>query len=223
MFNLFHRVLSFFSPALLLNMVSRTDTTTQLVFSHPLPFAVTYDFNYAAAAPNPHIRVIVSAGSKWEEPLHWTEKHTEHLSCEAGGLHVYRASSLYSSADLFVGPGFKDAFDPGILHSWRRSDYWDKNQSAEKEDLVTHVYTEPGYAARHELFYRNVNSAILDAARYPYLRSTPLWVRLLFSSLNDGARTALIAWILRLQLMVMYHQFDFWPYLGSIPLDVFWT
>ena len=86
-----------------------------------------------------------------------------------------------------------------------------------------HIYTAPDYAGRHELFYRDINSAILDAAKYPYLRSTPLWVRLLFSSLSDGARTALTAWFLRLQLMVMYYMFDFWPYLGSIPLDIFWT
>lgn len=223
MFNIFLPILSFFFLAPL-TMLSRTNTTSQSVFTQPLPFAVTYDFSFAATALDPYIHVVVSADSNWSAPLHWTEKHTEHLSCIAGGLHLYEARSLYGTADRLVGPGYDFTFNPGTQYSWWRSDSRDKNRSAgEKEDLVTHIYTDPEYAARHELFYRNVNSAMLDSAKYPYLQSTPLWVRILLLSLGDEARTAWVAWILRIQLYVMYREFDFWPYLGSIELDAFYT
>ena len=204
-------------------MVSRTNTTSQLIFSYPLPSAVTYDFTYATAESNPYIRVIVPTGSNWSLPIHWSEKHTEHLACEAGVLHLYEARSLYHVANRIVGPGYEFDFYPDTQYSWRRSDYGEKDGHIRKEDLITHVSTEPDYAVRHELFYRNINSAILDAAKYPHLRSTPVWIRLLLSWLSEETQTAWTNRIFRLQIMVMYQKFDFWPYLGSIPLDTFWT
>jgi len=76
-----------------------------------------------------------------------------------------------------------------------------------------------------ELLYHNTSSAILDAALFPYLSSTPLWVRLLYWSLAwwPAARRLMTAKLLWIQLQMMYFAHDFREYHGSIGPVYLWT
>lgn len=216
---------SFLSSTVSSTMLSRTNTTSQFLFTLPFPSAVTYDVADAGAPSDPKIRVTLPAHSTWSAPLHWHDTHSSHLSFRRGRVHIYTASSLYRTADRFIGPDYDATMVAGLMHTWQRASIHDKDPEADTDDVVVDLDAgSAGEARMQELFYRNMLSAILDAPRYAHLVDTPFWVRLLFSlPLSDAAKARLTAWFLRVQLMVFYAEFDLWPHLGSIPLSGLWS
>lgn len=206
-------------------MLSRRNTASQFLFTLPFPSAVTYDVADACAPSNPHIRITLPANSTWRDLLHWHDTYSFHLSFRGGRVHIYTASGLYRSADRFIGPDYNMTVGAGMLYTWQRASVHDKDPEADTDDVIVDINTYSAEEARRqELFYRNMLSAIFDAPRYPHLIDTPFWVRLLFSLLlSEATKARLTAWFLRVQLMVFYAEFDFWPYLGCIPLSNFWS
>lgn len=95
-------------------------------------------------------------------------------------------------------------------------DIWPVSES----DLVT-------YATRHELFYRHLASVHLDAPIYPYLPTTPLLIRFLFSLPNflfpAKIRHYLIRYFLSIQLLALFSAFDYHPELGVFPFTTIYN
>jgi hypothetical protein len=72
--------------------------------------------------------------------------------------------------------------------------------------------------------YRNVCSAILDAEKFPYLRTTPLWLRGVFAAVKllPTARKRLVEWMLYIQLQVICYKHGYWEYHGGINALRWW-
>lgn len=127
--------------------------------------------------------------SHWHSP---GQKICLLLHTEKGELHFGYHKEPRIGADV-LGPGnFK--FKPGYWTSWAR-------KPKKEEIVVLSVVQDEG-------LYRNICSAILDAEKCPYLRTTPLWLRGVFAALNllPTARKWLVEWILYIQLQGIYLQ-----------------
>ena len=126
--------------------------------------------------------------STWTSGLHWHEFHTEFLSILQGTALVTLGSST-KTYDPGDGPIRVDRF---TVHEWRRL------PPAEDPDagveLIVQEWTDPADGEK-ELFFRNLNSVILDA-----MTSKP--------SLLQWMPTGLwIDW----QVMVICHGYDNYP------------
>ncbi|KAI0838845.1 hypothetical protein F5Y06DRAFT_33657 [Hypoxylon sp. FL0890] len=130
-------------------------------FTRPPPAAVTYDLSVRDEAT-----IRVPPGSTWTSGPHWHESHTEFLRVLAG-----RARVTLSGKTFVVGPEEGVVVVPrGVVHEWRRGDGLggseDKGTGEDGEDgetLVVKEWTEPKDGAK-EVFFRNLNGLILDAA-----------------------------------------------------------
>lgn len=189
--------------------MDRTKTTAHASFTLPTPASATFDF----IAPN-QIRITIPANSTWKTKSHWHNPDQENcllLHTEKGELHFGYHKEPRTGADV-LGPGnFK--FKPGYWTSWSRT------PSSKKREKVVVLLV-----VRDEGLYRNVCSAILDAEKFPHLRTTPLWLRGVFAALKllPTARKRLVEWMLYIQLQVIYYKYGYWEYHGGINALRWW-
>ncbi|OTA57669.1 hypothetical protein K449DRAFT_132886 [Hypoxylon sp. EC38] len=134
-------------------------------FTRPLPAAVIYDLSVPDQAT-----ISVPPRSTWTSGPHWHESHTEFLQVLAG-----RARITLSGRTFDAGPEDGVVTVPRrAVHEWRRAESPGENEGAhggEERDgdgdvLVVREWTEPRDGAK-EVFFRNLNGLILDAAEGP--------------------------------------------------------
>ncbi|KAF2427783.1 hypothetical protein EJ08DRAFT_651205 [Tothia fuscella] len=108
-------------------------------------------------------------------------------------------------------PGDPIDIPRGDHHGW-----WTDTPS---QKLIVLLETED------EILYRNAIRAILDADRFPFLSTTPFWVRMLYSSLafSPAAQKAMKYKILWIQLQMMYYTHDLGVWYGGIDAPfIYW-
>lgn len=180
-------------------MARRTDTRQQAVFQHQ---GVTLDF----AQPE-NLKITLAAGtSRWCFPPHW---HLLHHGCH--GITSAQGRLLLSSATPYGGSGTESS-PPGSRIAIRRGDYHSWSSENPAQELIALLESED------EMLYRNAISAILDADRFPFLSTTPFWIRVLYYSLafSPAAQKAMIDKLLWIQLQMMYYTHDLGIWYGSI-------
>jgi mannose-6-phosphate isomerase-like protein (cupin superfamily) len=132
--------------------MGRTITTHQTSFTRP--GNVTYTFD-ASRNPLKATTITLPPGSRWTSGLHWHETHTEYLQIIQGVALVTLngITRNYTAADdIIVVPPFS-------RHEWQRAD---SIQPHPDIDLIVREWTDP-VDGQKEVFFRNLNSAILDA------------------------------------------------------------
>lgn len=141
--------------------MARTDTTHQTSFTRP--GNVTYTFD-ASRNPLKAITITLPPGSPWTSGLHWHETHTEYLQIIQGVARITLngVTENYTAADsIIVIPRF-------TRHEWHRADAGQPHpgttdsESQPAIDLIVREWTDP-IDGQKEIFYRNLNSVILDA------------------------------------------------------------
>ncbi|KAI2617603.1 hypothetical protein GGS26DRAFT_401145 [Hypomontagnella submonticulosa] len=140
---------------------TRTRRAAQDTFTRPFPAAVVYDLSIPDQAT-----IRVPAGSSWTSGPHWHDAHTEYLQVLSG-----RARVTLGDREFCVGAGDGVVTVPrGVVHEWRRADVnagrlreRGAGKGVEMEELVVREWTEPKDGAK-EVFFRNLNGLILDAA-----------------------------------------------------------
>ncbi|KAL2040111.1 hypothetical protein N7G274_007014 [Stereocaulon virgatum] len=112
----------------------------------------------------------------------------------------------------FPGPGPKK-FKPGYWTYWSP---WSKSKIKTETVFI--------FVVQDEGLYRNVCSATLDAEKFPYLRTTALWLRCIFAALElfPTSRKWLVEWMLYVQLQVIYYKYGYWEYHGGINALRWW-
>ena len=187
--------------------MQRTNTTTYSLFALPAPKSAIFDFS----APN-EIRITIPKSSKWQVESHWHSADHENcllLHVESGQFQVaYRKEPR--TGGLLLGTGdYK--FKPEYWTSWSRK------QSLNTETVVR-LYV------RSEGFQRNVCSAILDSEKFPYLATTPWWLRGVFAALRvmPTVRNWLVGKMCYVQLQVIYREHRYWVYHGGINALRWW-
>jgi quercetin dioxygenase-like cupin family protein len=130
----------------------RTNTTRQTSFTRP--GNVTYSFD-ASKNPLKATTITLPPGSPWTSGLHWHETHTEYLQIIQGAAKVTLngTTSTYTAEDgIIVVPCY-------ARHEWHRADAAHPQSTT---DLIVKEWTDP-IDGQKEIFFRNLNSAILDA------------------------------------------------------------
>ncbi|TVY15296.1 hypothetical protein LARI1_G006737 [Lachnellula arida] len=166
----------------------RTNTTTLTTFVRP---TATMTFS-SPPGSSPITTITLPPRSAWTSGLHWHETHTEFLRVVSGyaWVDISGIARIVSAADGdLVVPRF-------ARHEWRRVGKGDGDGDGgeeEEEELVMEEWTEP-FDGSKEVFFRNLNSVILDPTR-----DRGWWVD----------------WWLSLQLLVIFAELDnypvFWP------------
>jgi hypothetical protein len=141
---------------------------------------------------SPITTITLPPRSSWTSGLHWHESHTEFLQVVSGHawVSVSGISRLVSASDgHLVVPKF-------ARHEWRRAVAGDGpnfEESWDDEELVVEEWTDP-FDGEKEIFFRNLNSVIIDTIQNP-----SWWME----------------WWLSLQLFVIFAGADnypvFWP------------
>lgn len=190
--------------------MNRTDTIPRTSFTLPYPNAATFDF-----IAQHQIRVTVPANSTWRTETHWHSPEQENcllLHTEQCEIHFGWYKEPRTGADIF-GPGNFD-FRPGCWTYWSRIS--DPGEAPQKIVVI--------FVVRDASLYRNTCSAILDAERFPYLSTTPLWLRGVFVALGvlPTARQWLVRWMLYVQLQTIYYEYGYWQYHGGINALSWW-
>ena len=182
--------------------MNRSNTTEQTRFVLAGPDAVTFNFS-----ERDHIRITVPPHSTWRTKYHW---HSEQLGCmsiECLEGRVKGSAVIYDKGSYGFGgtAGTSQRFRPGGHITW--------SPDGSKDDEFSAMLT-----VSNENLYRNILSATLDAERYPYLSTTPYWVRLLYRvfSRSDAARKRLTAVILWIQIQATQYEYAYWEYHGQI-------
>lgn len=165
-------------------MTERSDRTSQNSFELQHP-SVLYDFLDAS-----HVKLTIPKDSGWTFRRHW---HTsDSASCvqvtSLGGrlkVHIARPP-LRNTGSFDLPPGDSFKFTPGDHHYF--------GPSRQDEGLVVILELK----ASEVVLFRNTCSATLDAQLYPFLTSTPSWIRLFFWMLrvSPKARQHIIAILL---------------------------
>jgi quercetin dioxygenase-like cupin family protein len=130
----------------------RTNTIHHTSFSRP--GNVTYTFG-ASKNPLKATTITLPPGPPWTSGLHWHETHTEYLQIIQGISRVtLNGITLnYTAEDgIIVVPRF-------ARHEWQRAD---DAHSHNDVDPIVREWTDP-IDGQKEIFFRNLNSAILDA------------------------------------------------------------
>lgn len=165
--------------------------------------------------------VTVPMKSRWLCEYHW---HTDDSSCKRityvkGGRYSRVLGDNSKPPDFFdteeLGPGESFDFAPHHCHSW----WTDPSRKDDEKgmDIITLFESDAA-------FYRNICSAILDANKYPSLRTTPLWLRLLFLSLGwfPSTRERLVSIMLWVQLQFIHETHHRRTHHGDLSLAIWW-
>jgi hypothetical protein len=141
--------------------MGRTNTTHQISLNRP--GNVTYTFD-ASRNPLKATKITLPPGSPWTSGLHWHETHTEYLQIIQGVARITLNGTTenYTAADsIIVVPRF-------ARHEWQRADAVQPHRgrtgsdSQPAIDLIVREWTDP-VDCQKEIFFRNLNSVILDA------------------------------------------------------------
>ncbi|GAM85831.1 hypothetical protein ANO11243_038390 [Dothideomycetidae sp. 11243] len=143
--------------------MARTTTSSQPSFTRP--GSVTYIMPKPAAATTTpseaatKVTIHIPPGSDWTSGLHYHATHTEFLRVKSGQASVRLGSTtkIYTSSEGII------RVERGQWHEWKRA-------AADGEELVVEEWTDPADGQK-ELFFRNLNSVILDAGA-----SRPWWL-----------------------------------------------
>lgn len=189
--------------------MNRTNTTSQSFFSLPSPASVSFDFS----VPN-HMLITIPPLSTWRIKQHW---HQQDLGCKSiqtlhGQIVLWRAQYPTSGFPT-IGGGISKIFKAKERVGW-----WPQDWPHDKNSLV--VILNAG-----ESLYRNTCSSTLDAERVPHLRTTPLWLRLIFTPLAPwpSAYRWLIHPTLWVQIQAMNHAHGYYDYHGALRLVERWA
>ncbi len=139
-----------------------TRTIDQNLFHLPGPACASFDFSRRHEM---RITIPKPKGSKSCSEFHWHDRRT---TCDR--LDVIQGHLIVSSSRQglrFLPTGTYYIFRKGERTTW--------SSDKQEEDLVVVLTAD-------EIVYRNRCSAILDADRFPFLTSTPLWLKILFRS-----------------------------------------
>ncbi|KAI1342475.1 hypothetical protein F5Y15DRAFT_305369 [Xylariaceae sp. FL0016] len=158
-------------------MSQRTHTADQTVFTRPAPAAVTYDLSTPDQAT-----IKLPPGSQWTSGPHWHSTHTEFLQVISGHAEVMLSDTTMPAVGSIDGVIIVPR---GTIHEWRRS-----QTEGLHEELVVKEWTDPKDGQK-EVFFRNLNSIIIDA-------------------INDGEGSRRLRW-LDLELMNLFWRLDNWP------------
>lgn len=159
-----------------------TTTTNRTSFTRPLPSSVTYTLPSTPFA-FPVVTITIPPHSTWTSGLHFHAMHTEYLSVVKGTALVTLdgVTNTYTSSDgIITVPRY-------MKHEWQRGD---KGNGEDKDELVVKEWTDPEDGEK-EIFFRNLNSAILDAT-------------------SNGLRKP-NEWMLTWQLFTIFWQLDNFP------------
>lgn len=187
--------------------MQRTNTTTSTAFVLPPPSSAVFDFS----TPN-HIRITIPKDSVWGVSSHWHSPEKENcrlLHTESGEFQVsYHRQPR--TGGLLLGAGDYE-FKPEYWSAWSRK------QNSSTDTIVTLV-------VENEAIERNVCSAMLDAEIFPYLASTPFWLRGISTALKllPIARKWLLRKMCYMQLQVIYREHGHWEYHGGINALRWW-
>ncbi|TVY82024.1 hypothetical protein LSUE1_G003323 [Lachnellula suecica] len=164
--------------------MKRTNTTTLTTFVRS-----TATMSFSSPPGSSSITTItLPPHSPWTSGLHWHESHTEFLRVISGRawVSVSGISRIVSASDgELVVPKF-------ARHEWRRAAVGDGSAFQERwndEELVVEEWTDP-FDGEKEVFFRNLNSVILDTVAQP-----AWWME----------------WWLSLQLFVVFSEADNYP------------
>jgi hypothetical protein len=118
---------------------------------------------------------------------------------------------LLSSETPYGGSSTTDS-PPNSRIPIRREDHHSWSSNSSDQDLIVLLESED------EVLYRNAISAVLDANRFPFLSTTPFWIRTLFPLLafSPVAQKAMDNKLLWIQLQMVYYSHDFRVRYGSI-------
>ncbi|KAB8205514.1 hypothetical protein BDV34DRAFT_100097 [Aspergillus parasiticus] len=167
----------------------RTETKHTNTFTRP--GEVTYILPEPSSST---VTIILPPKSSWTSGSHWHESHTEYLRVIQGAAKVTIQNRTYTyrpSDGVITIPKF-------AVHEWGRVlDLEDSDVN--DEDLIVQEWTDPADGLK-EVFFRNLNSVILE-------RSGKGW----FGSV-----------VLMLQLWTIFHKLDNWPVILDGPFYVRW-
>jgi len=183
----------------------RSNTTNQSVFELPGSARVTFDFSC-----HNHIRVTVPKGSTWRTEYHW---HDHGAICER--LDVIHGCLQVSYSDAFSGG--VSSMSKGCCYTFRKGDGISWSSQEREEDLVIIL-------AANQTIYRHKCSAILDTDRFPFLASTPMWLKAIFRTLAPwpSAYDWLLMQMLWVQLQAMNYAHGYYTIHGQLPLRNIW-
>ena len=207
----------------------RTDTTSQSSFRRS---DVTYDIpTPSSTSTSGKLRFHIPPNSDWSSGLHWHETHTEFLQVIQGRAEVTigTVTKVYTPKDGIL------KIERGVVHEVKRApvQYLDPEKEAEKggrelwgglgaeveeeEVLTIQEWTDPADGEK-EIFFRNLNSAVLDGEKTLPTTLIPLewWVQwqvlviaarwdnypVIFSAGNDGTSRMVTSIVLKVLAMV---------------------
>ena len=124
------------------------------------PGSVTYTMPSSGSTT---VTISLPPGSTWTSGLHWHESHTEFLQISRGTARItlHGCSRNYTAEDGVI------RVEKYQIHEWKRAE----TEGSVDEELVVKEWTDPADGEK-EVFFRNLNSVILDAAEskpVPYL------------------------------------------------------
>ncbi|KAK2760198.1 hypothetical protein FQN54_002265 [Arachnomyces sp. PD_36] len=189
--------------------MERTDTTTLTSFTLPAPASAIFDFS----TPN-NISITIPEKSTWLAHDHWhspDQENCQRLIAKTGKLLVGYHKEPRNSGSM-LGSDYK--FKPGQWTSWSPNRH---QRGGPGETIVTLIVNDEGLE-------RNVCSAVLDAEIFPYLRTTPYWLRGAFYLLRPlpSARQWLLGKMCYIQRQIIYREHGHWEYHGGLNTLTWW-
>ena len=187
--------------------MQRTDFSKSLQLTLPPPATATFDFS------TPHgILIKIPVGSTWQVPSHFHSPDQENcllLNTESGESWVeFHKEPRTGGVDMGTVT-FK--FWPGYWTSWGR------DKKCTKDTVVR-------LAVKSDALQRNICGSILDADKYPHLKTTPSWLRWVFALLKvwPAAKSWLVKKLCYIQSQVIYKHHGHWEYHGGINTLSWW-
>ena len=137
--------------------------------------------------PSTVVTIRIPPFSSWSSGLHYHATHTEYLRVLSGVALVTTVSMTGRSTKRRTKTDGAICIDRFLIHEWGRA-------SGEGEEVVVQECTDPADGAK-EVFFRNLNSVILDA-----------------DSIVEGVLMFLSAdWLLKWQILVICAGMDNFP------------
>ncbi len=173
--------------------IKRTSTKHLTLFARPHPAAVSYDMSQPDS-----VTITVPPQSTWTTGPHWHESHTEYLKVLEGlaRIRLGDKTKVYGPLDGVIEvPRF-------VIHEWQReAKGYARTDGEERTDLVVREWTAPADGQK-EMFFRTLNSYLLESEPEKLHRSLPLP-----SFLLDWLEQRVIL----VQLLVVFRTMDNWP------------
>ena len=108
-------------------------------------------------SPSTAVTIRIPSFSSWSSGLHYHATHTEYLRVLSGAALVTTISMTGRSTKPCTKADGPIRIDRFVIHEWGRA-------SDKGEEVVVQEWTDPADGAK-EVFFRNLNSVILDVDR----------------------------------------------------------